>query len=236
MIPLHDDNPTELKPVVTVALIAVCVLAFLWQISFDPQAQQAVIYAFGLVPSVLFGTRSLPLEFDVIPAAATVFTSMFLHGGWGHLLGNMLYLWIFGNNVEDAMGHARFVVFYVVCGVAAAFAQAYTHPDSVIPMVGASGAISGVLGAYLLLYPHARVIVVVPLGFYLHTMALKAGWVLGIWFGLQLLSSLAAGEGPGVAFLAHVGGFVAGLVLVAPFKRRGVRLLNPPRGGNAWRW
>ena len=226
MIPLHDDNPTELTPVVTVGLIAACVLAFLWQLSFDPRAQQAVIYAFGLVPSVLFGTRSLPPEVAVVPAAATVFTSMFLHGGWAHLLGNMLYLWIFGNNVEDALGHARYLVFYLVCGVAAAFAQALTHPDSIVPMVGASGAISGVLGAYLLLYPHARVIVVIPLGFYLHTMALKAGWVLGIWFGLQLVSSLTAGDGPGVAFLAHVGGFVAGLALVPFMRRRGVRLLH----------
>lgn len=236
MIPLHDDNPTELRPVVTVALIGACVLVFLWQVSAPAPRQQAVIYAFGVIPAVLFGLRELPPELALIPPPLTVLTSMFMHGGWMHLLGNMLYLWIFGNNVEDAMGHARFVVFYLLCGLAAVLAQALPSPESTLPMVGASGAISGVLGAYLLLYPHARVVVGIPLGFYLHTMVLKAGWVLGIWFALQLVSSLSAGEGPGVAFRAHLGGFVAGMLLVLFLRRRRVRLFNPDRGGYGRGW
>ncbi|KPK40808.1 MAG: hypothetical protein AMJ69_00960 [Gammaproteobacteria bacterium SG8_47] len=230
MIPLHDDNPTELTPFVTVATIAACVLVFLWQLSLGPTQQLATL-AFGVIPAVLFDIRQLPTELAVIPAELSVLTSMFLHGGWGHLLGNMLYLWIFGNNVEDAMGHVRFVLFYVLCGVAAVFAQALPNPESTIPMIGASGAISGVLGAYLLLYPHARVLVVIPLGFIFHTVRLKAGWVLGFWFVLQLINSLFAGEGPGVAWYAHLGGFVAGVMLIPLFKRRAVPLFHPERRG-----
>jgi membrane associated rhomboid family serine protease len=150
-----------------------------------------------------------------------------------HLIGNMLYLWIFGNNVEDAMGHGRFIVFYLLCGSAAVLAQALPDPQSQIPMIGASGAISGVLGAYLLLYPHARVLVLIPLGFYLTTLRLKAGWVLGFWFVLQLISSAAAvGQQGGVAFGAHIGGFVAGMLLLPLFKRRGVRYFHPGRFGD----
>jgi membrane associated rhomboid family serine protease len=146
------------------------------------------------------------------------------------LIGNMLYLWVFGNNIEDAMGHVRFMVFYLLCGVAAVFAQALPDPQSQIPMIGASGAISGVLGAYLLLYPHARVLVAIPFGFYLHTMQIKAGWVLGFWFVMQLISSVAnAGQQGGVAFGAHIGGFVAGMLLLPLFKRRSVRYFHPGR-------
>jgi len=230
MIPLRDDNPSELKPVVTVSLLAGIVLVFLWQLTLGPRGGQAAVYAFGLIPSVLFGTQQLPPELDIVPPTVTVFTSMFLHGGWMHLIGNGLYLWIFGDNVEDAMGHARFLVFYLACGVAAALAQAIPDPTSQLPMIGASGAISGVLGAYLLLYPHARVLVGIPFGFYLHTLHMPAGVVLLLWFGLQFLSNLMAAPGSGgVAFRAHIGGFVAGMVLVGLFKRRGVRLVNPRR-------
>jgi membrane associated rhomboid family serine protease len=231
MIPLRDDNPSELRPVVTIALIAVCTLAFLWQLSHGGRGAQAVIYSLGLIPSVLFGINQLPEELASVPPTLTIFTSMFLHGGWLHLIGNMLYLWIFGDNVEDAMGHGRFVLFYILCGVAAALAQAIPDPSSTVPMVGASGAISGVLGAYLLLYPHARVLVGIPLGFYLHMTRLPAGLVLLLWFGLQFLSNVLSppSAGGGVAFRAHIGGFVAGMVLVAMFKRRGFRLVNPIR-------
>lgn len=231
MIPLRDDNPTSITPVLTVGLIVVCVLAFFWQLSFGVQ-QERVIYALGLIPAVLFGHAQLPDGVAWVVPQATLFTSMFLHGGWMHLIGNMLYLWIFGDNVEEAMGHARFLMFYLVCGLAAAFAQALPDPQSVIPMIGASGAISGVLGAYLLLFPHARVLVVIPFGFYLHSMSIKAGWVLGFWFVIQLVSSIpAAGQQGGVAFGAHIGGFIAGLLLVPLFKRRGVRLFQPGRFG-----
>lgn len=231
MIPLHDDNPTDITPYVTFALIGLCVLVFLWQVSLGEHIERA-IYSLGMIPATVFGDKSLPPELVVVPAWMTMFTSMFMHGGWMHLIGNMLYLWIFGNNVEDSMGHARFVVFYLLCGVAAVLAQALPNPDSVIPMVGASGAISGVLGAYLLLYPHARVLVVLPLGFLLYSTRVPAGFVLGFWFLIQLISSLNANpdEG-GVAFGAHAGGFVAGMALIAFFKHARVPLFHPRRPG-----
>jgi membrane associated rhomboid family serine protease len=231
MIPLRDDNPSELRPVVTIALIAACTLVFLWQLAHGGRGAQAVIYSLGLIPSVLFGINQLPEELASVPPTLTIFTSMFLHGGWLHLIGNMLYLWIFGDNVEDAMGHVRFFFFYVLCGIAAAFAQAIPDPNSTVPMVGASGAISGVLGAYLLLYPHARVLVLIPIGIFPYTIRLPAGLVLVLWFGMQFLSNVLSppSAGGGVAFRAHIGGFVAGMALLLLFKRRGYRLMNPIR-------
>jgi membrane associated rhomboid family serine protease len=225
MIPLRDDNPTRTAPVVTIALIAACALVFVWQSSFQAEAQQAIVYSLGFIPATVFGERQLPPELVMVPPEATLLTSMFLHGGLMHLLGNMLYLWIFGNNVEDAMGHARFLAFYLVCGIAAALAQALPAPGSVLPMIGASGAVAGVLGAYLLLHPKARVLVVIPFGFYLHMTYLPAGIVLGVWFLIQFLSSLAAGtDEAGVAWFAHIGGFVAGMALIPLFRQRGVKL------------
>jgi membrane associated rhomboid family serine protease len=230
MIPLRDDNPSNSKPYVAITFIVICVFVFLWQFSLGGAGGQRAIYSLGVIPAVLLGGQQLPPELQLVPPSFTVLTSMFMHGGWMHLIGNMLYLWIFGDNVEDSMGHGRFLVFYLVCGVAAAMAQAIPEPNSEIPMVGASGAISGVLGAYLLLHPHARVLVVVPFGFILHTMRLKAGLVLALWFGLQLVSNTMtqAGQG-GVAFRAHIGGFIAGMLLVGLFKRRDVRLFAPAR-------
>ena len=231
MIPLRDDNPTTLKPVITIGLIALCTLVFFWQLSLGAHAE-AMIQALGVMPAALFGKQTLSPEFMQVPAVLTVVTSMFLHGGWMHLIGNMLYLWIFGNNVEDVMGHGRFVVFYLVCGAAAVLAQALPAPDSTIPMIGASGAISGVLGAYLLLYPHARVLVLIPLGYFSRMVYLPAMVVLGFWFLLQLLSTLLADPNqPGVAFGAHAGGFVAGILLIPLFKRRDVRLFHPRTPG-----
>ncbi len=232
MFPIHDDNPTQTPPIVTVGLIVVCTLAFLWEVMLGSQGQKAVIYALGVIPATLFGDKTLSPELAMVPPATTLLTSMFLHGGWMHLFGNMLYLWIFGNNVEEAMGHIKFIVFYVICGITAALAQALPNPGSEIPMVGASGAIAGVLGAYLLLYPHARVLVVIPIGFILQTMRLPASIVLGFWFLLQFISNLLAPEsGGGVAFSAHIGGFVAGVVLVSFFKRPGVPLFAPAHEG-----
>lgn len=234
MIPLHDDNPTKITPIFTVALIISCVLVFFWQWSLTSEAGERAIYSLGVIPAVLFDSRTLSPELAIVPAWMTVFTSMFMHGGWMHLIGNMLYLWIFGNNVEEAMGHGRFLIFYLVCGVAAVFAQVLPNPESTVPMIGASGAISGVLGAYLLLHPHAQVLVAIPFGFYIHTTWWPAGLVLGIWFVLQLVSSAVnQGEGGGVAFGAHIGGFIAGMVLVPFFRRKGVPLFAPSSGSRS---
>jgi len=235
VIPLHDDNPSRTAPVVTVAFIGACVLVFLWQISQGQEGFQRVVYSLGMIPAVLFGDARLPAELAVVSPGATVFTSMFMHGGWMHLIGNMLYLWIFGNNIEDAMGRVRFVVFYAVCGVAAAMSQALVNPASTVPMVGASGAISGVLGAYLLLYPRARVLVLIPLGFIYELVRLPAMVVLGLWFVFQLLSSALSGpSGGGVAFMAHIGGFVAGMALIPIAKRGDVGLLQGKRSSGPW--
>ncbi len=224
MIPLHDDNPTELAPVLTVGLIVACAAVFVWQSGLGDEGGLRALYSFGLIPAVLLDRAALHEALVAVPPSATVFTSMFMHGGWGHLLGNLLYLWIFGNNVEDRLGHGRYLLFYLLCGVAAALAQALPDPASEIPMVGASGAISGVLGAYLLLYPHARVLVVIPIGLYPYTARLPALAVLGFWFALQLVSELLSEPGQGgVAFRAHIGGFVAGMALLPLF------LLTVPR-------
>jgi membrane associated rhomboid family serine protease len=219
MIPLKDDNPTRTFPFVNCALIVGCVLVFLWEASLGPRLE-AAIYAYGFVPDLLLGGGRLPPGVAAVPAWTTLFTSMFLHGGWMHLIGNMLYLWIFADNVEDRLGHGRFVVFYLLCGVAAAMAQALPDPDSRIPMVGASGAISGVLGAYLLMFPRAHVLVLLPLGPLSQLVRLPALMVLGLWFGLQLLSEMFAPPGAGVAFRAHIGGFIAGLLLLPVFRPR----------------
>ncbi len=230
ILPLHDDNPTRTRPVVTVTLIIACSVVFFGQLLAGPQAAQRIIFSFGVIPAVLLGDRQLAPELEVVPPALSVITSMFLHGGLWHLLSNMLYLWIFGNNVEDAMGHVRFIVFYVACGVAAALAQALPDPHSTVPMVGASGAISGVLGAYMLLYPHARILLGLPLGFFIvHLGRFPALWVLALWFVMQLaMDALASAAGPGdqggVAFRAHIGGFIAGMVLIPFFKHRYVPL------------
>jgi membrane associated rhomboid family serine protease len=230
MIPLHDDNPTTIKPVFTVGFIGACVLVFLYQFSLGPKVGQVLVFQYGAIPAVIFGFESLPSEVQVIPASFTLMTSMFLHGGIMHLIGNMLYLWIFGNNIEDAMGHGRFVLFYLTCGVVAAMSHAMTDTGSVVPMIGASGAISGILGAYLLLYPRAQVLVLIPLGFFTRLMYVPAGLVLGLWFLLQIISgSVSVGQGGGgVAWFAHIGGFLAGMILVGLFKRRSVKLFNPP--------
>jgi membrane associated rhomboid family serine protease len=221
MIPLKDDNPTSIQPVITLSIIGLCVLVFLWQLSLSPEGGRAAVYALGLIPAVLSGNAELPPQLVWVPSSLTVFTSMFLHGGFLHLAGNMLYLWIFADNVEDSMGHGRFILFYALCGVAAALAQAAPELGSTIPMIGASGAVSGILGAYVLLYPHARILVVVPLVVILYTLRLRAIVVLGIWFAIQLMSSLAApAVGGGVAFRAHLGGFIAGVLFIRLFAKR----------------
>lgn len=227
MIPIRDENPTPRPPAVTYVLLAGCMLVFLWQLSLSERELKMAVFALGMIPATLFAGAHLPPEVQLVPPAWTLLTSMFLHGGWLHLAGNLLFLWVFGDNVEAAMGHLRFLLFYLLCGIAAAFAQAFPDPSATTPMIGASGAISGVLGAYLMLFPRARVLVFVPVVFAPPLVHLAAVWVLGFWFLIQLLSSIFAGtqEG-GVAFMAHVGGFLAGMVLVVLFKRRGVPLFR----------
>jgi len=227
MIPLHDDNPTKTFPLLTIMIIVICVLVFLWQLSLGKNMHAATL-SLGMIPAVLFNFTHLPQALVTVPPIASVFTSMFLHGGWMHLLGNMLFLWIFGNNIEDAMGRTRFIIFYLLCGVAAAMAQALPNPQSTLPMIGASGAIAGVLGAYLMLYPRAKVLVLIPLGFFITTWRIAAGWVLGFWFLIQLYSSLGDNSG-GVAFSAHVGGFISGILLVSVFKQKHIPLFAKAR-------
>ncbi len=222
MIPLRDDNPTTLTPVVTVALIVLNCLVFLYQLSLGP-AEERFILSYAAVPAEWFHPGTVVGD-PAVPAAVTVLTSMFLHASLMHLGGNMLYLWIFGNNIEDVMGHGRFLLFYLLCGVAAVFGHAITAPDSTVPMVGASGAISGVLGAYLLLFPRARVLVLIPAGFLTRVVPVPAVVVLGFWIVMQIINGAFSwgGLGGGVAWFAHVGGFAAGLVLIKVFQRRPV--------------
>jgi membrane associated rhomboid family serine protease len=229
MFPISDDNPRRhLTPYVSWTIIGVNILVFLYQVSLPPAGEEAIVYSLGMIPARLFGYMELLPELAVTPPWTTVFTSMFMHGGWLHLGSNMLYLWIFGDNIEDSMGHVRFLIFYLLCGIAAALAQGFVDPDSAVPMVGASGAIAGVLGGYILLHPGATVRVLVFLGFFVTMVHVPALLVLGIWFALQLFAGLATPttEGGGVAFFAHIGGFVAGLVLVSLFKRRQVPIME----------
>lgn len=221
MLPIRDENPIGITPVLTIAAIIACVAVFLWQLGGSAEAQQLKIYRFGLIPASLTGAADLDPRLAVVPPWLTVVTSMFMHGGFMHLGGNMLFLWIFGNNIEDRLGHGRFALFYVASGLAAAAVQVALDPDSMVPMVGASGAISGVMGAYMVLYPRAQVVTLIFLGFFVTTMRIRAIWYLGIWGLIQLVSTffMQPGEG-GVAFAAHLGGFVAGIGLIF--------LMSPP--------
>lgn len=215
MIPIRDDNPVRGIPVVTILVILACMGVFLWQLSLPVQARQAAITLLGFIPGVLFGYARIEGDAWVSPAGS-IFTAMFLHGGFLHLAGNMVYLWIFGDNVEDRVGRGRFVAFYLICGAIAALSQALPDTRSTVPMIGASGAVSGVLGAYVVLYPRAHVLVAMP--FLLARV--PAFLMLGLWFAGQLARSLLAEPGAaGVAFTAHVGGFVGGAVLVRWFLR-----------------
>jgi membrane associated rhomboid family serine protease len=231
MIPISDDNPSRLVPVVTWLIIALCVVVYLWERSLGRE-MDAMIAALGFVPASLRHSGTAVPGFGSLPPGATIFSSMFLHGGFLHLAGNMLYLWIFGNNVEDAMGHGRFIVFYLVCGVAAALALTGIDPGSRVPMIGASGAISGVLAGYVLLFPRARVTVIVPLGIIFYPFALSAVWVVSFWFVMQILSAaLSDPHQPGVAWWAHLGGFAAGLLLTPVFKSGRFPLFGRSRRG-----
>ncbi len=221
MIPLRDDNPTDNTPWVTYLLFGANLAVFVFQlqvrITGGDQAYLALVTRLGLVPVAL--TSPAQWMQMPIPAPLTLLTSMFVHGDLFHLGGNMLYLWVFADNVEDRLGSVRFLAFYLLCGLSAAGAQVVLMPDSTIPMVGASGAIAGVLGAYMFLYPTARVLTLVVLVIFIRIMYLPSILLLGIWFLIQLWSASSGGTA-GVAWYAHVGGFVAGLVLVGVFAKR----------------
>jgi membrane associated rhomboid family serine protease len=243
MLPIRDDNPHFLTPVVTCSIIGLNTLAWvlLQGIGTEPLLSQSVC-RLGLIPGELLQTlppgTSFPLGDGAVcvitasPSWHTPLTSMFLHGGWLHIAFNMWFLWIFGNNVEDSMGHLRFAVFYLLCGLAAAALQVASDPASGVPMVGASGAIGGVMGAYIVLYPRVHVHLLVWLGFYVSTMAVPAVLMLGYWFLLQLLGGFGSlgAEGGGVAFWAHVGGFVAGALLIPLFRDRTLLERRPYHG------
>jgi membrane associated rhomboid family serine protease len=234
VFPYHDENQTRRPAVVTMALIAACTLTWIFVQAAGANVPLATaVCNFGLIPGELTGMLRAGVGFrmgdglvcvtDPGRQISHILTSMFLHGGWMHLIGNMWFLWLFGNNIEDSMTRPRFLVFYLICGIAAALAQVLAEPASPIPMVGASGAISGVMGAYLVLYPRVRVFTLIFLGFFVTTVALPAWVMLIYWMGIQivsgLLDSVASETGGGVAFWAHVGGFVAGVLLVKLFAR-----------------
>lgn len=210
MIPIHDSQQSYSKPLVTILLIAANALVFLFQLSLDPFTRNDFVFAFGLVPDRFHWSA--------------LFTSMFMHGGWMHLLGNMLFLWVYGDNVEDILGHFKFFVFYLMCGVAAALGQYLIAPDSRVPMVGASGAIAGVMGAYLFKFPHSRILMA---GWFiiLFTFEIPAYVVLLYWFAIQFFSGFGSiadtgAQRGGIAFFAHIGGFVAGMIFIHLFKTR----------------
>ena len=233
LLPLKDSNPLKVIPfqLVTVAIIALCVGVFAWQALLPERAEVEAVMSYGMIPAVLFDRLALPPQLAVIPPEATVLTSMFLHADWLHLGGNMLYLWVFGDNIEDSMGHVRFVAFYLLCGVAAALTHGLIDPHSTTPLIGASGAISGVLGAYLLLHPRVRVIALLLFRFPL-PLPLPAYVVLGGWILLQVFNVYVGGGIPaegGTALWAHIGGFVAGALLIVPMRRKGLPLFDRGR-------
>ncbi|MFN7918414.1 MAG: rhomboid family intramembrane serine protease [Vicinamibacterales bacterium] len=211
MIPLRDVIPSRTTPYITVTIILINAVAWMYEVSMPRQQLAVFLDIFGVVPA------------DFVPT--TLLTSMFLHGSWSHVIGNMWYLWIFGDNVEDRMGHGRFIVFYLLCGCVAAFGQILLDPESTVPMIGASGAIAGVMGAYFVLYPQSRVLTLVPFIIFVDIIELPAIFLLGFWFLMQLFSAGAiavtasTGGSGGVAFMAHVAGFVMGLIGVFAFRK-----------------
>jgi membrane associated rhomboid family serine protease len=233
VLPLSDHNPSRTTPVVNIILIAANVFFFFWELSLGPNLEPA-----------LFNVAFIPARFWISPLHPVniigMFVSMFLHGGWLHLGGNMLYLWIFGDNIEDRLGHFRYLIFYLLCGIVATLAHAVFNPVSRMPSIGASGAIAGVLGAYLLLFPRAQVTTLIPIFFFITIREIPAFIILGLWFVLQLFTGVASlgvteGNTGGVAYFAHIGGFVAGMALIAlmgGMRRRAPRAIPY---GDYWR-
>jgi membrane associated rhomboid family serine protease len=220
MLPLKDDIKPAKLPIVTYLIVGINVLVFLYEVSLG-SALDNFLNQYGAVPYLLFHPTG-------VSSYTRLLTSMFMHGGFMHIFGNMLFLWIFADNIEDRFGHVRFTFFYLLCGIAGALLHAATAPNSTVPMIGASGAISGVLGAYILLYPKARVLALIPFGFFLRVTYLPSVLFLGIWFLFQFLSGILSlgALGAGVAYFAHIGGFGAGLLFALPFRKKKKRTVD----------
>ena len=225
-IPIHDDNPHRhiTAPVVVYAILGLTVAAFLATLAASPEVVDRMVLGLGLVPAVLTGEAALAPGLEIVPAWATLVTYAFLHAGWAHLLGNMAFVWVFADNVEDALGHVRFALFYLACAAAAGLTHVLIDPASQAPMIGASGAVAGVVGAYLVLHPHVRawVLVLGPI-----PLRLPASWLILAWAAFQVWNAATDTEGS-VAWWSHIGGFIAGAVLVVPLRRRGVPLFDRP--------
>ncbi len=215
---MRDDNPTQTRPLISYLILGLCITIYIWQFSLGA-AEREVILTYGMIPARLFGG-------DTSHGVMTIISSMFLHGGWLHLAGNMLYLWIFADNIEDSIGRRKFILFYVLCGAAAALAQALVDITSPVPMIGASGAIAGVLGAYLILHPRANIRCLIGFFIFFRMINVPAFLVLGGWIGLQFMSLGQVGSN--VAYVAHIGGFIAGAVLIPFFKKPHVKLFAKP--------
>lgn len=221
MVPLHDNNPTRITPYLTYTLIGINVFVFLHELSLPPQQLEQFFYTYGVVPRELTASLSSGDTNQIISQSLTLVTSQFLHGGFLHIAGNMLFLWVFGNNIEDQLGRIKYLIFYLGCGVLAALTQWFFSMQSGVPAIGASGAIAGVLGAYIIRFPKAQILTLIPLGFFLTTFRIPAMFFLGFWFVQQALYGVASlqapanigMEGGGIAYWAHAGGFVFGAIL-----------------------
>ncbi|RZB37109.1 MAG: hypothetical protein SRB2_01613 [Desulfobacteraceae bacterium Eth-SRB2] len=229
MIPLKDENPSKTIPVVNIFLIVTNISVFIYMNYFAPVATQSITFKLGFIPYELSHFVDVNPK-NLVPIPLTIFTAMFMHGGWLHLLSNMLYLWIFGDNIEDVLGHVKYLFFYIMCGIAATLVHGFININSQIPTLGASGAIAGVLGAYIFLFPKARIKTLVILFVFIQIVHIPAVIMLGYWILLQVLSAYAehrSRTGGGIAWFAHIGGFVAGLVLIIMMKKPGRRRYKP---------
>ena len=226
-LPLFDRLVSSRTPFVSWSILVICVIVFCWQLSLDSNTLRLITLKYGVIPSVLFGYQSLPSELQLIHPYFSIISSMFLHGGWLHIGSNMLYLWIFADNIEDSMGHFKFIIFYVTCGIIAAFAQSIISPESNIPMIGASGGIAGILGAYIVLHPKAPIQVLMVILIFIRFISIPAWIVLGLWIAMQFAAApVNFSKGAGIAYFAHIGGFFAGACLIPFFKRKDIPLFG----------
>ena len=217
--PISDVNATKNKPIISWIILIICILIFVYQKNLDYHFEQKTILSFGMIPSVLFNVKHLSNELSIIPSYMTLISSMFLHGGWMHLIGNMAYLYIFGDNIEDELGKIKFIIFYLFCGIFAGLSQALIDINSEIPMIGASGAISGILGAYLILFPKKEIKVFFWFFVFIKIFKIPAMYVIGCWIFIQFFS-LNNSEESNIAYLAHIGGFIAGIILIIIFRKK----------------